>query len=1787
MIPTTQPAVNSTSSASMTLVSQTSAQTSPQTSEQSVSQTATPTATQTSADIVPQISTETVPQTSVPIAPHSSAKIVPQTSTQTAPQTSAQTAPQISAQNASQIISAPNDPHTSAQNLPLISAQTVHQASSQTLPQISAQSAPQISAQTDHQISAQTAPQESAQVVPRTSVQTAPQTSLQILHQTSAQTVPEISVQSASQTSAQTVPQISTQTVHHTSSTVPQISAQILPQIPAQTQSQTSARTVASAMATSPETQLIFSQTSVAQTIAPAEHSVVAPTVLDIPITPSNSPRADAKSPGKVLYDAIMSHSEASSMDSLQLASTQAASEQSGSQLAPVVGAGSKRSGLSGFTVSESFLPTVRPVESNESVTSPRCVSLSMSSNNIIAMSNSSLTGAESQLVISNSEAKIASLHATGSFQSMSDCKSDPVNVEKSAAILEDTAMIHLSGSETESEPENQSTDFGATNEPEDVEMSGDPKEDVNAGNMSGEITNQSEGLNVSVSQVSPSAFNTVVSDESTIDPAVTETGFIQAVSQSAVGGPAPSVEPTSQNVVSRATAIDSVPAATQNIPGATNYSVPAAMNSQPTGVVYSYPTLQTNTVQPQSWQQPVVQPARHPLYMHTPVQPTVPVQPTAYVQPATYMQPTASVQPTAYMQPTTYMQPTAYMQPAAYVQPAVSVQSAGGAIPVSSWTVPSLGSASHPMCFSSTDFNSCGSLSVPAASYTSEQVSQLTVSQSAVQSSSEMSFTAQLGGRNVVFNMNDSGGSPMTNNQGDETSNVDATNTSDTSALISSSQSISKKSVNSVSKSATSQPAVSHSDISEIPPPPPPPPRNPKSGQKNFKWSNTQPATEATQSKQSCQSSQSVTQSSQSSTNSSSDKSTTSTHNSNISDSTLSAAKTSAQSPSQSLPKSAQSTTATSNSSQNNSPTRPTALDSSAASSKSTATASETGMQPDSATTKQPTSSSTGRADMSALKPAVPTTSSTVRADISAMQPAVPTKLSSGSQIRRPLSEQPVLLINLLKAQNQPNPQPPHLRGMIPFPLVAGVYHTLREGQVKQFEHDSAAISQLRRDNAGLRHSCESHHQRWLKTEEAKKKSVKMLFEVKAAKDELQKRNAVLKRNNTNLEKKFSKRSDDVARLSGLLHGQSQQKTTRETSANVKQLKRDLATERMRVTKLKSQLSSSATTVSKLCVHLTAERLRVSQLTEQLNRVREAMEMPPLSENTGLPTQAKRRKSAVTTRSRAPSPATAMKSSPASSSAAGSSAAGSSAGGSSAGRRSVCKRTRPPSLPGRRSSTRLMQKSQKLVAAGSQQTRAPTPEASLALALTNLSRPVSGDLASKNSDSQSRHAAKRTRSISPPSQLSTSSRGSGAVSDSESIQGTRTSLRPEVTTGSDSTSKRRRVEPPPDGSNEVGAWSEGEVGRWLSEFKWGTQYVSRFKESAVDGQLLLQLNEDILQCELDITNAAHRKRMVIEINNLKRGKQSVENMTFSWGEPIAVGARMDACDNWGQWYCARVASQYARGNEILIHFDRWSTRFDEWISVDSDRLAKRGAKVDEKPDIQNTSAKPQQTPTTPTNDDTSRMTPANDDTTRVTPTDDMAPVSSTDQAVLNLASWDYLRMPTTSDRQVLEYLKVKRAAGEILVTSDIRRELQLGSKRCSRFLKAFREVYGDERLAEPKLGQRSKYHTTPTDEHTTPAENQHTPADEQNTPADEHNLSADEHTLSADEHTLSADELPAGSFEIESILGTKLDRRGKRLYLVKWRGFPNSENTWEPPENFGDNCEVLQAFEAELKYRK
>jgi hypothetical protein len=44
--------------------------------------------------------------------------------------------------------------------------------------------------------------------------------------------------------------------------------------------------------------------------------------------------------------------------------------------------------------------------------------------------------------------------------------------------------------------------------------------------------------------------------------------------------------------------------------------------------------------------------------------------------------------------------------------------------------------------------------------------------------------------------------------------------------------------------------------------------------------------------------------------------------------------------------------------------------------------------------------------------------------------------------------------------------------------------------------------------------------------------------------------------------------------------------------------------------------------------------------------------------------------------------------------------------------------------------------------------------------------------------------------------------------------------------------------------------------------------------------------------------------------------------------------------------------------------------------------------------------------------------------------------------------------------------------------------------------------------------------------------------------------------------------------FEVERIIRRRLSSRGQPEYLVKWAGYPNSENTWQPAETM--NCDRL-----------
>ncbi|KAI3709813.1 hypothetical protein L2E82_39580 [Cichorium intybus] len=67
------------------------------------------------------------------------------------------------------------------------------------------------------------------------------------------------------------------------------------------------------------------------------------------------------------------------------------------------------------------------------------------------------------------------------------------------------------------------------------------------------------------------------------------------------------------------------------------------------------------------------------------------------------------------------------------------------------------------------------------------------------------------------------------------------------------------------------------------------------------------------------------------------------------------------------------------------------------------------------------------------------------------------------------------------------------------------------------------------------------------------------------------------------------------------------------------------------------------------------------------------------------------------------------------------------------------------------------------------------------------------------------------------------------------------------------------------------------------------------------------------------------------------------------------------------------------------------------------------------------------------------------------------------------------------------------------------------------------------------------------------------------------------------------ADERPKlaeGFYEIESVR-KKRSRKGKVQYLIKWRGWPEAANTWEPFENLKSCSDVIEAFEERIRSGK
>nr|KAF6426704.1 PHD finger protein 20 like 1 [Molossus molossus] len=56
-------------------------------------------------------------------------------------------------------------------------------------------------------------------------------------------------------------------------------------------------------------------------------------------------------------------------------------------------------------------------------------------------------------------------------------------------------------------------------------------------------------------------------------------------------------------------------------------------------------------------------------------------------------------------------------------------------------------------------------------------------------------------------------------------------------------------------------------------------------------------------------------------------------------------------------------------------------------------------------------------------------------------------------------------------------------------------------------------------------------------------------------------------------------------------------------------------------------------------------------------------------------------------------------------------------------------------------------------------------------------------------------------------------------------------------------------------------------------------------------------------------------------------------------GITFEIGARLEALDYLQKWYPSRIEKIDYEEGKMLVHFERWSHRYDEWIGWDSDRL--------------------------------------------------------------------------------------------------------------------------------------------------------------------------------------------------------------------------------------------------------
>ncbi len=60
---------------------------------------------------------------------------------------------------------------------------------------------------------------------------------------------------------------------------------------------------------------------------------------------------------------------------------------------------------------------------------------------------------------------------------------------------------------------------------------------------------------------------------------------------------------------------------------------------------------------------------------------------------------------------------------------------------------------------------------------------------------------------------------------------------------------------------------------------------------------------------------------------------------------------------------------------------------------------------------------------------------------------------------------------------------------------------------------------------------------------------------------------------------------------------------------------------------------------------------------------------------------------------------------------------------------------------------------------------------------------------------------------------------------------------------------------------------------------------------------------------------------------------------------------------------------------------------------------------------------------------------------------------------------------------------------------------------------------------------------------------------------------------------------MPAGEYEVEEIVESMIDADTmEHMYLVKWKNYSASDNTWEPKKNLKGSLDIVRKFDAAKK---